>query len=322
MAKLGWKKTQINNIYELQDAVMDMPDAIERPVHVAGRKVDEKALNEEFTYNELKDQKGFYEPEYKALVNSKTGEITNIVTDNYQVIQHRPFFGGLISDLESLDLVKLRGAIICKDGGNAYIIRLDFPNEIIKEPKVGDNVTAGVEFYNSIDRSTAATGNAFFMRLSCTNGMMMKHLIPDCDFYKSHKGKSQKSVLEQLSTRTNNFMKTIINSKELMTGIIGKAMDSEIIFENPVQLNSSMEEMFTTKKHSEEIAYRVRKTADKRADGKIQTDRWKIYNSITEYTSHTAMSPEVFNQILVKAESKVLDTRGKIPLPVPQLRRN
>jgi hypothetical protein len=258
--------------------------------------------------------------EFKAIANKNTGEIAQIATDKYQILQHRDFFSLMESEMSALGLNDFYGYILEKDGGNSYVARLILRNNFIEEPELGQNVAIGVEFRNSINKFMAASGHAHFLRLSCTNGMTVRSMLPEIDFSRNHNARNMKEMFEAVSNKSRGFISGILNSDKQFFEIICNAREDQIKYTDLVQMYSSIEEIIGTKKHSENIGDILRRDVLKQRDqnGQIFTDRWQLYNAVTYYTSHGNITPDIFDQILVKAENKILNTNHEIPLPIPQ----
>jgi len=307
-----YQKFVISDMYDLQNQVMEMTDAKECKVFVPDTKtIDEFAEFREFSQNEKN-----YESEFKAIVNSKTNKVAQIATSSYEILQHRDFFSLLASSLEEIGVRDIYGFLLERNQGDAYTLRVNFKDHSITEPKVGDNIALGIEFENSFNKFYAANGAAWLLRLSCTNGMTMDNSISGANFYRNHNAKSQEALLSSVTNMVTGFVKKILDSGDTITHIIEKAMQDEIIFKDPRQLYDSLESMFGTKKHAEAIGDIARKDAIKAGDNLI-LDRWSLYNAVTYHTSHDAMTPDTFSQILQKAERKILNTNYEIPLPIP-----
>ena len=309
----SWKKNVFNSLGEFENLVMEMPDAIEKRIHIE----DSKPVNEFCEYREFSVNPDFYNEEFKAIVNKRTGEVAQIATDSYTVLQHRNYYSMLALNFEEIGVNNISGYILEKDGGNAINARVVFRDFVEDEPAVGKNIMLGAEFNNSFDKKFAATGNAYFYRLICSNGMILKKLIPGCDFSRNHNARSETEMLNSIQIRADGFIKGIVESGELFKDVMNDAIESRVVFENPVQLFSSMEEIFGSKKHAENIGQIARKSATVGADAHLYLNKWDLYNSSTDYASHNAMTPDVFSKILETAESKILDPKAKIPLPIP-----
>jgi hypothetical protein len=317
MARDGWTKQQIHNLYELQDYVMNMADASSQRIHI--ENVNSLNINQFGEYDELKDKDEFWNNEFFAVVNSRTKEISQICTDRYQILRHRDYFGLMISELESLGLTDVSGYALEKNHGDLYKIRLLFDNNYIEEPEVGMNLQLGVEFFNSYDKFLAAGGNAHFYRLSCSNGMVVKNIVSNLDFSRNHNARDRESLMSAVSAKTNGFIKGMLQADKEFFKVILAANESEVTFDNLVQMYSSMEELFG-KRHGKEIGDNLKVMSVRDNYGKYHANRWKIYNSVTYHTSHAAMSPDIFDKLQYTAENKILDTKAKIPMPVPKQR--
>lgn len=104
---------------------------------------------------------------WKAIYNTTDGRIAAIVTDKYQLVQHRDFFSTALEAIKNLDLEV--GHVSVKDARE----RVDF--EVVPvdaEIFGGERIALGLRLSNSINASIGARVEAYGLRLVCTNGLI------------------------------------------------------------------------------------------------------------------------------------------------------
>jgi hypothetical protein len=128
-----------------------------------------------------------------ALLNANTGSVLGIVSDKYQVIEHKEVLGSFMKLMGDREDVKIQSVRSVKDGAKFYMTA-----EIDKKVQVGvlrdgspDIIKPMLVLSNSYDESTKVGFIAGIFRLICSNGafvgikainLVRKHL-GEIDFY-------------------------------------------------------------------------------------------------------------------------------------------
>jgi hypothetical protein len=303
-----YQKFNINDIDAFADFIPSMASAEKQPIHVKST-VD---INPFAEYNELVGNDEFWNSKNVAVVNTRTRDVANVVSPNYRILQHQDYFSVVLEMLNQMGLTDVRGYILESDGGNSYATRLIVDSLEIDEPRMGRNLKVGFEFLNSYDATYAARGAAFFLRISCTNQMLLKNRIPECVFSRSHVAVDENALLEAVTEKTIEFTGQLVKSGAKFERVIADAIDAGYVFADREHLQAAMEIEFGTKKHAEGITDRAMQHADKK-NGKLSLTAWDLYNSVTEHTSHSAMTPTVFENLLYKAERSFLSGGFTVP---------
>jgi len=313
MSKNSWKRNTFRNMTELQDLIMDLPNHVEKGVTVEGNDKPENG--------------------YKAIVNPRTGNTSQIVTDSYARVPNTDFFSYWAQGIEEIGVTNIAGYALIKDEGDVVKIRSTFPDYSIPDiqinnerrflppghgHEVGDIIYMGAEIVNSSNRNNTASASANFYRLVCRNGMICAEVIPGCELARNHNAVSSEVLMSDIYPRMDKYNKGILDSGVKFEKIMYDAANSEVIFDNQIQLYSSMQEIFKTAKHAEAIGDIAKNYARHvSGDPRLYLNKWDLYNAATFHTSHNEITPDVASQILVKAETKILSPKAEIPLPVP-----
>jgi len=144
-----WNEYDINKI-------QDIPLAIEEPLVIHGK-----------------------ESGYKALVNDKTKDTISVVSDTYQLTQHKDVWE---QASKYNDYKILSGKLY--NNGRVLMIEINQKKENKQELVPGDYMESRVRIFNSYDGSRALTVQAYGIRLVCSNGMVAPTQI--ANFRKVH----------------------------------------------------------------------------------------------------------------------------------------
>lgn len=293
-----YERIKFNNMEQLQEQVISLPKAEKRLVHVQGVE----SFNEYEEYHTLMESENFWTDQKHAIVNANTNSIAQIVSPGYKILQHTDFGMAVCDKLQFAGTGNsVRGYILLKDAGNECVIRLICEDVEIEEPNMGRNIKVGCEFSNSYDTSWAARGRAFFLRMSCTNQMIWKNVIPECIFSKSHIAGSDIALLEAVDHKIDDFLKTVLESGAKFEHAIEAATELDIEYANGVQLSYALQNLLKDQNRAMEIAERAHQRAVRREE-KFHLTAWELYNEVSSHATHNPMSPNIFEKLLVRGE--------------------
>jgi hypothetical protein len=216
---------------------------------------------------------------YKAIVDTNTGKVFSIVSDDYKIITHEQAIEQIESiiaknkDLGGYDLqVKFYN-----DGGRMRCT-FTFPR-IAAEIAKGDFVNLQLHLSNSYDVTWPFTVILGALRLVCTNGLVVGEKL--LHIKKRHVYELEHLNIEQtITTATRRFQKQSKQWKDL-----------DHISLNPTVRGQVMKAMHFGKQATEEIEYKMEHEASGFDDNHFPVmSLWAFYNVITWYLTHRAVS--------------------------------
>ena len=151
------------------------------------------------------------------------------------------------------------------------------------------------------------------------NQMVLANLIPECYFTRNHTGKSAFGLLDTITSELEKFVANLLKNKLTFKRLMGSAMKDDIEVQSVEHMTALMQGIFKVPVHASEIAELAMKEAVKPYPGAKHfiVDRWGMYNAATWYASHAELTPNVQDQILYRAEDRLLDP--KYPIKVPAI---
>ena len=105
--------------------------------------------------------------DYKAIVDTDTTETLSIVSNDYQLLQHKEVY----ETIQNMGKYSFRDATLFNKG-KALMIELEPAKNTKIELLPGDYIEPRVRIFNSYDKSRALSVQSFGLRLVCSNGMM------------------------------------------------------------------------------------------------------------------------------------------------------
>jgi hypothetical protein len=146
-------------------------------------------LNDTFDVHSAKGH-GF-NPLYDVIVRNPLveGEVelpVGIVSPCYSLIQHLDIFDEVLRAVKTVkvDIKDIEAELLLTGYGERMRLRLKFPNDFGFEVKVGDRLAFTLECYNSIDGSMKFMVLVGWLRLVCSNGMVIQE--NDSSFRRRH----------------------------------------------------------------------------------------------------------------------------------------
>ena len=99
-----------------------------------------------------------------------TGQVLGVTSDKYGLLLNTDLIKTVDEVLTDKGLDYERSITVARDGATMYG-RYEFPNEVRKVQKVGDEMGMRITIRNSYDRTSFAGLELGMLRLVCTNGM-------------------------------------------------------------------------------------------------------------------------------------------------------
>lgn len=319
---MAYVRHKIRNLNDLENLIPGLAGAETRRVHIEGLNDDAATkaiplMNAETCMTEFEYPDEYWYNGATAVVNTRTGLPAQVSGPLYQVLPHKDFVCAIVDLMRQRGFNGARGYVVESNDGNRLVIRVVFDDIWIEEPGLGKNIQVGGEFSNSYDSCYAARGRAYYMRINCENQMVLSNLIPECAFTRNHVAHSQFELLDIVTKQTETFVTNLVKNRVKFKKTMSVAMSDDVEFKNAQALIEFMENVFKVPSHAEAIAEQAMKSADRIASKKVYSiDRWELYQAATFYASHAELTPNVQDQILFRAENRLLNPKRPIEIPV------
>ncbi|VVB58110.1 Uncharacterised protein [Candidatus Anstonella stagnisolia] len=277
-------------------------------------------------------------PDYKAIVNNKTGKVEAIPSKGYTIIQHKDAFSAVVDALAAATKGQKFKAEVMEQNGRAWMTVV-FSD--VKADDGCDGIELGIKATNSYDKTSALhySGTSkqnkagffefFGLRLVCKNGMTVK--VPLGDISKltfNDKANAQVGdivdIVKQQAVETNQMRTSIRhfgnNTQMDITKVGEMIMALPIVARRLEEQIKAVKSISCTKeeavKRLEELGFGDRASASIMA--RYMSDEqtvWGLYNSITAHATHEEkVSPLSTERILKKAEM-LMTVRGASSSP-------
>jgi hypothetical protein len=269
-------------------------------------------------------------PEYKAIVNEKTGKVETVASKGYVTIQHREAFAAVLDAMAAASKGAKFKASVMEQDGKAWM------TVVFSEIKVDDGVQGielGIKVKNSYDKSSSLkySGSSkenreghfefFGYRLACNNGMTVKVSLGDISNAKLVP-RAQAKVGDLVDVRKEAVFNPSAEELAVVKTTIrhfGKntKMDlervGEMIMALPIVARRLEEQIKAVQKISlddKEAIVRLKEAGfGDRLIEKIMTryaneeqTLWGLYNAATNYATHEDISPLATERNLKRAE--------------------
>lgn len=238
--------------------------------------------------------------------NTATDKITMSVSGRYKPISHLDGFTQVLDAIEHADIghdmmVSLENH---NDTAQLYVL---FPSLMFNEDRDGGGMMYGFRFKNQYDAKTAFRGHVFCWRVLCKNGSTHARL-----------GELQVSAMhvdshiQSLREKIDEFITGMLSTATRLDQLIDDAIESPIYFNNYDEVVHTLTHYVTgSDRRSKVIAESV----------PLETNRWQMYNAITEHASHAPkVSWQTRDRLLDAAERNVLMVKTLDPIAVPVAR--
>lgn len=254
-------------------------------------------------------------PDFIGVKNDQSGQVVQVASDHYQIIQHR-------------DVLNAIGEVLMERGINVYgnihnfgdMFRADLVFATGTGTKVRDDakgVYLGFRAINSYNRSTAFRLEMYGFRAICSNGMALGKALHNIREVTFHMGAEKNYA--HIREITSTFIDTVIASSKKLQELVDDSISDTIVWD---RVGPILEKYLKHNKHRETILKllgiatidvydkktKVRKFTYVLDDQKVKKmTRWDIYNALTNYASHNELGLSVENTVQEVAQ-KILST--------------
>jgi len=216
---------------------------------------------------------------YKAIVDSNTGKVFSIVSEDYKIIRHEQAIGHIKSIIARNDhLGKYHNEVNFYNAGGRMRCTFTFPG-ISAEIDKGDVVNLQLHLFNSYDVTWPFIIILGAFRFVCANGLVIGKEI----FYirKRHVYElDDLNIRKNIATATKRFEKQA-----------GKWMNLAQIPLHPTTYEKVMKSMKFGKNATEEIEQRIELDASGYNNEDFpEISLWAFYNVLTWYITYKAVS--------------------------------
>ena len=204
-----------------------------------------------------------------------TKQVLGVCTERYTLVQN----SSLIETVEAAFADNKLGdftrkAHVVRDGARIYV-QYDFKNQLIKMPKVGDDLGLRLTLHNSFDRTCRVAFEMGILRLVCTNGL--KTLSDEFSLTQKHSDKLDVSRLV-----------------EVVAGAVEGFKESTTVFNRLAERAVKHEQGYSILDNLTKAKVIADRNVDKIKliwnDPSHREDKsrnlWSLYNAVTQFTSH------------------------------------
>ena len=204
-----------------------------------------------------------------------TKAVLGVCTERYTLVQN----SSLIETVETAFADNKLGdftrkAHVVRDGARVYV-QYDFKNQLVKLPKVGDDLGLRLILNNSFDRSCRVSFEMGILRLVCTNGL--KTLQEEFSLTQKHSDKLDVSRLVDVVAGAVEGFK---ESTKLFTRLADRPVKHE-------QGYAILDNLTKAKVIADRNVDKVKIIWN---DPSHREDKsrnlWSLYNAVTQFTSH------------------------------------
>jgi hypothetical protein len=242
-----------------------------------------------------------------GIKNERTGEIADFCSPIYSVLQHSDAVSMVLGSLKERG-IEARGFMKEWDNGVAVELFLDnvmMPvngNEMVAQslriPDGKDGIQMGIRFVNSYDKSSGFRGYGFGWRLACSNGMFLRSVLPEMMFSVRHTGQ----VVLRVGDKIAEAIRRLVEQRGALIAVIEEAQAEKVSFQNDAELVATLAGFVGSERRAEAVL-------DNRAAHGVglEATRWKLYNMLTDYATHTELSVPMYDRIQMGAENLLVN---------------
>jgi chemotaxis protein histidine kinase CheA len=225
--------------------------------------------------------------DHRAIWNKSKNRLAAIVSDDYSLVQHREAVKLVAKGLDALN-TPVYGQV--KNIEDVVTIEVFFPKLHIKDDAKGIDV--GGKIINSYNKSRAFKGFMVAKRKVCENGMYMRKLIPECEFYEIHIG----DLAAEIPALIKEFFEHLKETTEAIKAIVDQAMETTIKFKKMDQVEATFASELASPVHAKALIRdgHLDKSWSEENKAAMVMTKWEFVNAITSYVSH---SPVVESRI-------------------------
>jgi hypothetical protein len=234
-------------------------------------------------YGEAKDQevKG-----WKGIYNQSKKAMATLAGEDYNLAQHTDVVQGVADALLNLN-IKADSRV--GDSGNVIFVDINFPETKIGVKK-GEEFFAGIRLINSYNKTTGIIIAPRYMRLVCSNGMVMPSRM-----VKHFNVRHDSSMAKDFALVIPEIINQMVSFEPKLREIVEKSIADSIEWD---LMKGIIRKLAVSEKHMKEIEARLPQNPT----------RWDLYNAFTNYATHgSQLKPSVEQRLLTKAQV-LLDT--------------
>jgi len=240
------------------------------------RAVEKKPLY----FDNSKEIKG-----WKAIYNMDKKKVATLTSDRYNLVQHSKVVQSVVDAVMNLNI---NADARVRDGGNRVFVDLTFKDHKIPI-KVGEEFMAGIRIINSYDKTTGIIVAPRYLRMVCSNGMVVNRIIS------GYAVKHSKKMTKDFESTVARLLKKMIEQEETLRNLVEDCIADSIEWELMERILVSLA---NSKKHIDKIRELLPENPT----------RWSLYNAFTEYATHDAQLRPNVEQMLQGKAQKILVT--------------
>lgn len=264
--------------------------------------VFDKAVEVPVFYGENKEET----PRYKGIYNKGSGELAQVASKNYQIIQHEDVTISLYNTLE-------RKGINCFGRIDNFInsVRFDLIFGSKESPVKDDSnggVMIGIRVKNSFDKSTSFSLEMYGFRMVCQNGMSLGKALNSIKEVTIHCGKEK--TRETIESIIDSFIDRVIASSDKLQKLVDNSIKDKL---DTQKIGLILSKLIKTQKHRDKIGELLGISfIEVEENGKTTIipfveenkilSRYDFYNALTNYISHNTLGLSVENNLQEKAQ--------------------
>lgn len=204
-----------------------------------------------------------------------TKQVLGVCTERYTLVQNSTLLDTVENAFADNKLGDFtRKAYVVRDGARVYV-QYDFKNQLVKLPKVGDDLGLRLILNNSFDRSCRVSFEMGILRLVCTNGL--KTLQDEFSLTQKHSDKLDVSRLVDVVAGAVEGFK---DSTKLFSRLADRSIKHE-------QGHAILDNLTKAKVIADRNVDKVKIIWN---DPSYREDKnrnlWALYNAVTQFTSH------------------------------------
>lgn len=204
-----------------------------------------------------------------------TKQVLGVCTERYTLVQNSTLLDTVENAFTDNKLGDFtRKAYVVRDGARVYV-QYDFKNQLVKLPKVGDDLGLRLILNNSFDRSCRVSFEMGILRLVCTNGL--KTLQDEFSLTQKHSDKLDVSRLVDVVAGAVEGFK---DSTKLFSRLADRSIKHE-------QGHAILDNLTKAKVIADRNVDKVKIIWN---DPSHREDKnrnlWSLYNAVTQFTSH------------------------------------
>jgi hypothetical protein len=241
----------------------------------------------------------FLDEKHFAVWNESKEKVSAIVSDEYKLVQHQHLINEVTNALLNLNL---KTKVDVKDGGDVLFADITFTDSKI-DVKKGEEFFVSIRVINSYNKQTGIMILPRLVRLVCSNGAIM-----DAVWKKSFNIAHTNKLAENFTEIIPVMIKEMVEHNDHFKALVERCMEDSVEWEVAQRI---IQKLIQTEKHRDAIFNILEKLKE---DNRVSI--WSIYNSVTDYCSHSdALSPNVERNLQNKAQ-EILTTPLEKLIPV------